>query len=187
MTPLTADAPKAGHLWYVVITHLNQERLAKAQLERQDYDVYLPMVPPPATSRVRNGIAPGPRPMIPRYMFVSVDITKPRWRSILSTVGVHDLLMRGSGETARPNPIPNRFIEEMQNREVNGLVILPPRLRTDKPRVACPYRKGDKLRWTGPTADYDLIFEEMVDGDRAAVLFKLLGRDSRQIIALPSD
>jgi len=178
---------KGGFLWYVVITHVGQEKLAKYQLQRQGFeDVYLPMVPPPATSRTRNGVQPGPRPMIPRYLFVSVDLNKPGWRAILSTMGVHDVIMRGSGEAKRPSPIPNRFIEELQVREVNGLVILPPRTKAEKAKAACTYRRGDKLRYSGPTADYDLIFDEMVDGDRVAVLFNLLGRESRQIISLPS-
>lgn len=189
MTALKADTPKAGTKggpqWFVVITHVGQERLTKYQLERQGFEVYLPMVPPPAHARTRNGIAPCPRPMVPRYLFVSVDLDAPGWRAIHSTMGVHDVIMRGSGETAKPSAIPTRFIREMQEREVNGLVILPP--SAEKARGPSKYRRGDKLRWSGPTADYDLIFQEMVDGDRAKVIFTLLGRESAQIISLPSD
>lgn len=187
MTALNPSTAKGGYLWYVVITHVGQERLAKYQLERQGFDVYLPMVPPPVTARVRNGVAPAPRPMVPRYLFVSVDVNQPGWSAIRSTMGVHDVIMRGSGETAKPSPIPNRFIEEIQNREVNGLVILPHRSKAEKAAAASRYRKGDKLRVSGPTADYDFIFQEMVDGDRAKVIFTLLGRESVQVIALPSD
>lgn len=189
MTALNADCAKAGCQWYVVITHANQERVAKYQLERQGFeDVYLPMVPPPVGARARNGIPPSPRPMVPRYLFVSVDINRPGWRAIRSTLGVHDVIMRGSGEAARPSPIPGRFIEEMQAREVNGLVILPPKSKTEERKPASSrYRRGDRLRWSGPTADYDFIFQEMVDGDRAKVIFTLLGRESAQIIALPSN
>ena len=178
---------KGGFQWYVVITHANQERLAKYQLERQDFTVYLPMVPPPATARVRRGLAPAPRPMIPRYLFVCVDVNQPGWSKIRSTMGVHDVIMRGSGMTAKPSPIPNRFIEEIQIREVNGLVMLPARSAEAKARAACTLTKGDKIRMSGPTADYDLIFQRMVDDDRAEVVFTLLGVDSRQVIRLPSD
>jgi transcriptional antiterminator RfaH len=184
------DQAKGGYQWFVVVTKVNQERVAKYQLGRQGIDVYLPMVPPPHGARVRNGIQPGPRPMIPRYLFICVDVTAP-WGSIHSTVGVHDVIKRGSGETARPSPIPNRFVEEMQIREVNGLVILPHRTKAEaeaeRARLAAAPKKGDKLRWSGPTADYDFIFERMLDEDRAVVLFKLLGVESRQIVSLPSD
>lgn len=186
MTALNPSTAQGGYLWYVVITHVGQERLAKYQLERQGFDVYLPMIPPPATARTRNGVPPAPRPMVPRYLFVCVDVNKPGWSSIRSTMGVHDVIMRGSGETAKPSPIPNRFIEEIQNREVNGLVILPHRSMAQKAAAARQYRRGDKFRVSGPTADYDFIFQEMVDGDRAKVIFTLLGRESVQVISLPS-
>ena len=180
---------QTGKAWYVVVTHAHQERHARYQLEQQGFNVYLPLVPPPARARVRNGVAPSPRPMIPRYLFIEMDLDQDRWRAVYSTMGVTEVITRGVGETARPCPIPGRFITEMKAREVNGLVVLQ-RPRNDNEKAApkaSRYKRGDKLRLAGPTADYDLVFEEMVDGDRAAVVFTLLGRDSRQIIALPSD
>lgn len=189
MTASTALSAQTGKAWYVVVTHAYQERHARYQLEQQGFNVYLPLVPPPARARVRNGVAPSPRPMIPRYLFIEMDLDQDRWRAVYSTMGVTEVITRGVGETARPCPIPGRFITEMKAREVNGLVVLQ-RPRNDNEKAApkaSRYKRGDKLRLSGPTADYDLVFEEMVDGDRAAVVFTLLGRDSRQIIALPSD
>lgn len=186
VTALMVEPSKAGFLWYVVITHVNREKLAKYQLESQGHEVYLPMVPPPAGARARNGIAPAARPMIPRYLFVQVDLDQPGWRAIYSTFGVHDVITLGRGEAARPMPIPTRFIDELKQREVNGLVILASGRKPAAAAPACSFKKGDKLRWHGPTADYDVVFDEMVDGNRAAVIFKLLGVDSRQVIPLPS-
>ena len=174
-----------GKAWYVVITHANQERIAQMHLQRQGFDVYLPLVPPPPGLRKRYGVAPGPRPMIPRYLFVHVD-GGGCWRSILSTVGVHDVIKRGSGEHGRPAPIPDRFIEETKKREVAGVVVLPPKSSKAAAPSVAPYKRGDRVRWSGPTADYEFIFEQMVDGDRAQVVFNLLGVDSRQVIRLPS-
>jgi len=189
VTASTALSAQTGKAWYVVVTHAHQERHARYQLEQQGFNVYLPLVPPPARARVRNGVAPSPRPMIPRYLFIEMNLDQDRWRAVYSTMGVTEVITRGVGETARPCPIPSRFITEMKAREVNGLVVLQ-RPRNDNEKAApkaSRYKRGDKLRLAGPTADYDLVFEEMVDGDRAAVVFTLLGRDSRQIIALPSD
>lgn len=190
--PVTASAVQTsgqGRAWYVVVTHVHQEKHARYQLEQQGFTVYLPMVPPPVRARARNGVAPGPRPMIPRYLFIEMDLDQDRWRAVFSTMGVTEVIMRGSGEAARPSPIPSRFIEELKKREINGLVVLQ-HARNDNGKggpASARFKRGDKLRVAGQTADYDVIFEEMVDGDRAAVIFTLLGRDSRQIISLPSE
>lgn len=184
MSPLSAEQTRSA-AWYVVITHAHQERVAWVHLRRQGFEVYLPLVPPPAGLRKRYGVAPGPRPMIPRYLFVRVEAGEC-WRAILSTVGVHDVIKRGSGEHGRPASIPDRFIEELQAREVAGVVVLPPKSEDTTASSACAYKRGDRIRWSGPTADYDFIFEQMVDGDRAQVVFNLLGVDSRQVIRLPS-
>lgn len=181
------EPSRPGFQWFVVITHVNQEKIAKYQLERQGREVYLPMVPPSPRARVRNGVAPCPRPMVPRYLFVKVDLEEPGWPAIYSTFGVHDVISSGSGEGRKPRAIPTRFIEEIRAREIAGLVILPEARKGAPAPVASPYKKGDKLRWHGPTADYDVIFQEMVDGNHATVIFKLLGVDSRQVIPLPSD
>ncbi|WP_298126447.1 transcription termination/antitermination NusG family protein [Brevundimonas sp.] len=182
------EAPRPGFQWFVVITHVNQEKLAKYQLEQQGHEVFLPMVPPPAKARARNGVRPGPRPMIPRYLFVKVDLEEPGWPAIYSTFGVHDVISSGLGEHRKPRAIPTRFIEEMRAREEGGLIVLPEPRRKGQPAPAeCKWKKGDKLRWHGPTADYDVIFQEMVDGNRAAVIFRLLGVDSLQVISLPSE
>lgn len=191
-SPVTASAvqtPVQGRAWYVVVTHVHQEKHARYQLEQQGFTVYLPMVPPPVRARARNGLTPGPRPMIPRYLFIEMDLDQDRWRAVFSTMGVTEVIMRGSGEGARPSPIPGRFIDELKKREINGLVVLQ-HARNDNGKGAVEasrFKRGDKLRVAGQTADYDVIFDEMVDGDRAAVIFTLLGRDSRQIIALPSE
>lgn len=171
---------KGGFSWYVVITHSGQERLAKYHLGRQGFETYLPMRAPLAVRRRRDGSSPEPRPMFPRYLFVAVDLNAPGWRSIYSTIGVHSVITSGIGEAARPAAAPNSLIEALQSREVAGLVVLPPRDQS-KP---CPHRKGDRIMVTGSTADFDAVFEERVDDRRVAVLLSLLGRESRQIVAL---
>ncbi|ADL00687.1 transcription termination/antitermination NusG family protein [Brevundimonas subvibrioides] len=187
MTALMVEDTKPAAPWFVVITHVNQEKLAKYQLERQGHAVYMPMVPPSPRARMRNGVPPSVRPMIPRYLFVQVDLDQPGWPAIYSTFGVSEVISSGTGEGRRPRAIPTRFIEEIRAREVNGLVILPEARKAGPAPVACRFKKGDKLRWHGPTADYEVVFQQMVDGNRAEVVFTLMGVDSRQVISLPSD
>lgn len=181
MTASNPNRSQGGYLWYVVITHAGQERLAKYHLGRQGYETYLPMRAPLATGR-KGAAAPEPRPMFPRYLFVAVDLNAPGWRSIYSTIGVHSVIVSGTGEAARPIAAPNGLIEALQAREVNGLVVLPPREK----EAACPHRKGDKVRVMGRTADYDGVFDERIDANRVALLVSLLGRDSRVVVPLSS-
>lgn len=189
VTASSVQSAAQGKSWFVVVTQAHQEKHARYQLEQQGFKVYLPMVPPPARARARNGVAPAPRPLIARYLFIEMDLDQDRWRAVYSTYGVTEVIMRGTGENARPCPIPASFIEATKSREVNGLVVLQ-RPRNDNapaPKPASRFKRGERIRLAGQTADYDVVFDEMVDGDRAAVVFTLLGRDSRQIIALPSE
>jgi transcription antitermination factor NusG len=48
-------------------------------------------------------------PLFPRYIFVVVDCTRDRWRSINGTLGVDRLLMYG-GE---PQPVPHGVVENL--------------------------------------------------------------------------
>lgn len=162
---------RGGYSWYAVVAHAGRERLAKYHLNRQGFEVYLPMRAPLGVGRA--GVAAEPRPMFPRYLFVSVDLNAPGWRSIYSTIGVANVLMTGVGETARPRPVPNALIERLQAREVDGLVVLDERV----PDAPCKHGKGDKVRINvGRFADMDAMFEERVDANRALLLVSLLGR-----------
>ena len=170
---------KGGHRWYVVVTHAGQERLAAMNLRRQDFEAYLPMRPP-LTANPRAGA----KPLFPRYMFVSLDMARPGWRALYSTIGVHDVLSTGSGEHRRPKAIPGAWVERIQAREVDGLVILKDR----EPEKACGLTKGDKV--TLPVGhkfgELEAVFEERVDARRVALLISLLGRDSRVVVDLGS-
>lgn len=170
---------RGGFSWYAVVAHAGRERLAKYHLNRQGFDVYLPMRAPLGVGRA--GVAAEPRPMFPRYLFVSVDLNAPGWRSIYSTIGVASVLMTGTGETARPRPVPNALIERLQAREVDGLVVLDER----EPETPCRHKAGDKGRiGIGRFADMDAVFIERVDKNRAALLVSLLGRDHRVVTHL---
>lgn len=177
MISSTVSRIRGGFRWYAVVTHLGRETAAKARLEAQGFHVYLPMLPPVGKGRPWRPARP--RPMFPRYLFVSVDLTQPGWRAIHSTLGVADVLSSGQGESRRPLAVRNGYIEALQNREVYGLVALAER----EPEIDCPYQSGDRVRIkVGPWADLEAIFKERVDQKRVALLVSLLGRDSRVLV-----
>lgn len=164
----------AGPRWYVVVTHAGQERLARMNLVRQGFDVYLPMRPP-LTANPKAGA----KPLFPRYMFVSVDLDRPgcEWRALYSTIGVHDVLSVGAGEARKPRAIPSHWIDSIQAREVDGLVILKPkpesRFKAGEPCVVEIGERGGAL---------EAVFLEPVDAKRVALLISLLGSDSRHVV-----
>lgn len=164
-----------GYRWYLVLAKRGRERLAKDGLERKGFDVYLPMHAPTA----RIGHAPTPRPFLPGYLFVSVDVARPGWRDIFSAFGVQDVYCVGKGLERRPLAVPPGWIEQLQIREVNGLITL----NAGKP--ACPIEPGAKVVYRGiKSCDLEAVFLEPVDAKRGAILVSLLGSDSRVEVPL---
>ena len=68
-------------LWYVVHTQPQGEARAKANLERQGYEVYLPRCRKWRRHARRADIVAAP--LFPRYLFLRLDISCERWRPVL--------------------------------------------------------------------------------------------------------
>lgn len=161
----SAKLPLGG--WYVAITHNRRERVAKFHLERLGYETYLPMRD--------GGMVKGEHvtlPFLPGYIFVRIDLAKPRWQPINSTIGVSRLLCAND----KPRPVPDSLIARIRDREVYGLVKL--NERKDTPT---PWKKGDAVKVKD--LDADAIFDA-VDKNRAWVFLALLGRHCRASVPL---
>ena len=152
--------------WYVVHTHARAERVALQNLARQGYRAYLPRY----LKRRRHArrVEDVPSPLFPRYLFVSLDISRMRWRAILSTIGVAQLITHGD----RPVPVPEGVVEEIRAREgEDGMVAM---------RPEAPFAPGQMVQITGgPMRDLVGLFEGLSDRDRVLVLLDLLGRQLR--------
>ena len=154
-----------GSSWYCGVTKNGQERIAKRELENQQFETYLPLLIPEWSSK------PKIRPFLPGYIFINIDPDNQRWRSIFATFGMRTILCSGE----HPQAIPFYIIEGIKEREVDGLVRLPPKLQ-------CKYQRGDNIKIKG--SPLDAIFDEVLDARRAAVFLSLLGRSQRQIVNL---
>jgi transcriptional antiterminator RfaH len=111
-------------------------------------------------------------PLFPRYLFVILDRTRDRWRSINGTLGVERLLMCG-GE---PQPVPPGLVE--------NLILA----ADDDGSVHFDYalHQGQRVRVAaGPFADLVGRLERLDDRGRVSVLLELLGGSVR--VALPQD
>tara|TARA_R110000868_G_scaffold289884_1_gene550145 strand:- start:299 stop:793 length:495 start_codon:yes stop_codon:yes gene_type:complete len=147
--------------WYVVYAQAQKELVAHQNLIKQGFAAYLP--------RYRKNCRHARRtytvmaPLFPRYLFVHMDPTSQRWRSINGTIGVSYLLSEG------PDPIsvPDEIIETIRAREQDGMVqVTPP-----------AFIKGQKLAVTdGPFTKLEGIFECVEDDHRVILLLDFMGR-----------
>src|SRR5262245_15098142 len=104
----------SGARWYVVQTHVHCEGKAAAHLARQGFEIYLPRY----LKRRRHArkIETVAAPLFPRYLFVRMDRSVQRWRSIHFTIGVSRLVCDGE----EPAAVPERVIEKLRQQEVSG-------------------------------------------------------------------
>jgi transcription elongation factor/antiterminator RfaH len=159
-----------GERWYVVRTLAQRERHAAQQLANQNYCAFLPLHL--KNRRHARRVETISAPLFPRYLFVILDRTRDRWRSINGTLGVERLLMCG-GE---PQAVPPGLVE--------NLILA----ADDDGSVHFDYalHQGQRVRVAaGPFADLVGRLERLDDRGRVSVLLELLGGSVR--VALPQD
>lgn len=158
----------AGKRWYLVYAKPRQERVARINLERQGYPVYLPLARQVRRrgARTLSTIAP----LFPRYLFVRLDRTIDNWAPIRSTVGVVSLIRFGQ----QPAPVPDDLIDFLRAREdPEGLHVV----------AATEYRAGARVRITaGGLTGYEGIFVATTSRQRVLVLLDILGKQTRAVI-----
>ena len=156
--------------WYVVYTQANSEQLAVQHLARQGFQTLLPTYKCLRSHARRREVVR--RPLFPRYLFVALDPTEQRWRPILSTVGVSDLVRLGS----KPSPLPLGLAEEITERAAVG--------EFDRLSPLEGLRKGDDVEvLDGPFADMVGRFIGLTDNERVLVLLDFLGRQVKATLS----
>lgn len=155
--------------WYVVQTQPNAEHKAVAHLGRQGFGTYFPRYMKRRRHARRVDFVGAP--LFPRYLFVSIDVTMQRWRSIYSTIGVSRLVCAGDV----PTPVPEAIVATLKQREdASGFIHL-----ERKPL----FHVGDKIRvLEGVFRDCLGLYDGMPDRDRVAILLELLGRKVRVLV-----
>jgi transcriptional antiterminator RfaH len=152
--------------WFVVHTQPNGEARAFANLIRQGYEVYLPRYKRRRSHARKIEIVE--RPLFPRYLFVALDMMRARWRPILSTFGVADLVRQGD----MPTRVPDGVVDEIRAGEIAHVFDA-----TDPLANALP---GAELRiLSGPFADLIGKLQSAADSERVTLLLDLLGGEVR--------
>jgi transcriptional antiterminator RfaH len=165
---LAADFPESRR-WYVVRSRPHKELYAATNLQNQDFRTFVPQIS--KTVRHSRRTKTVSAPLFPRYLFVSLDLSRDLWRSVRGTYGVSCLVMDGD----RPRPVPQGLVEQLiaTTNETDGVDF--------RERLAL----GQNVRFlTGPFAEKIGRLVSLDDADRVAVLLEILGAE-RQIAVAP--
>ena len=162
--------------WFVCETNGGKERIAKKNLMGQGFETYLPLFVPVWSTR------PTAKPFLPGYLFVATELddANARWNAIWNTEGVKRILFSGD----RPAPIANSVIEELKDREQDGIIQLPATAMSAKKWKALisKLETGTEVSIIGSAIK--AVFEEMVDKRRASVSMLFLGKRHRKVVSL---
>ena len=145
--------------WYLIYCKPQQERIARDNLERQGYAVYLPLV---AVRRRRKAkTVRVVDPLFPRYIFIYLSDQTDDWGPIRSTIGVSSLVRFGQ----IPAQIPVSLIESLREREnSDGIQELPEQR----------FKFGDKVRIAeGVMEGFEAIFQCHKSNERVILLLKI--------------
>lgn len=149
--------------WYAIRSKPHGEQRARLNLEQQGFEAWLPLYA--KKRRHARKLETVIRPLFPRYLFVRMDLTAERWRAVLSTYGVTELIGNADGPTA----VPDGVIEAMQARAgPDG------RFTLHRARLLEP---GTRVRvLDGPMGGIEAIFQTANDTERVTILLELMGR-----------
>jgi transcription antitermination factor NusG len=151
--------PPSGELWLCATTQPGRELFAAANLEVDNFEVYLPL-----TQNASKRLIP----LFGTYLFVKQCNNYPKLRKI---DGITGIIARND----EPVPIKSEIIAELRNRERNGIiptVQITPRIRQ--------FASGEPIRLTqGAQSGLLGTFERMLSRNRASVNISLFGNITR--------
>ena len=151
-----------GERWFVARALTHQENRAQFNLHRLGFRNFLPRLRRTVrhSRRLRDTI----NPLFPGYIFIIMDLSKHRWRSVNGTFGVASLIMGAD----QPAPVPPGVIEALvASCESRGVVRLEDSLEI-----------GQKVRiLSGPFAETLCRLAHLDDRGRVRVLLEIMGTE----------
>ena len=151
-----------GERWYVARVHSNRESTARVNLDRLGFRSFAPRTKRTIrhARKLRNVLAP----LFPGYVFLILDLSRDRWRSVNSTFGVASLIMGAE----QPLPVPCGLVEALViATEASGLV-----------RFDSDLEIGQTLRIvSGPFSEALCRLVHLDDKGRVRVLLEFMGAE----------
>ncbi len=162
--------PATDKKWYLIHSKPRQESVARTQLERQGYQIYLPLIRTPRRRLGKRTIRV--EPMFPRYLFIRLDTINDNWAPIRSTVGVSNIVRFGT----EPAPVPDELVDTIRARDDrSGIQDLP----------LHEFQPGQVVRIEeGPLMGYEGIFVAPSSRERVVVLLDIVGKSARTQIEI---
>lgn len=151
--------------WIALYTRAHQENTAIANIARQGFDAYCPMI-----ARLRRHARKTEevrRPLFPSYVFVRLDEDRFQWRPLLSTVGVRSVVR------FRENLgfMPEGFVEKLRAYEATGRL---------QQAVAPALEPGTNVKiLDGPFENLIATVLSIPEKDRVWLLLDIMGREVR--------
>jgi transcription antitermination factor NusG len=151
-----------GERWFVARVLAHQENRAQFNLHRLGFRSFLPRLR--RTVRHARKLRDTLNPLFPGYIFIIIDLSKHRWRSINGTFGVASLIMGAE----QPVPVPPHVVEALVvSCESRGVVRLDDGLEI-----------GQNVRiLSGPFAETLCRLSHLDDRGRARVLLEIMGME----------
>ena len=150
--------------WFILQFKSNSHHLAAKNLNRQGFEVFLPLHD--TTSRKLSRFINTSKPLFPGYMFIRFNRAEYKWHKINNTYGVSRLITFNSTLKS----IPTSFIENLMKRYDLSGKLLPVK----------KFKKGDHVTLlNGPFANFIANVEEYETDQRIWILMDLMGRKSK--------
>jgi transcription antitermination factor NusG len=151
-----------GERWFVARVLPHQESRAQLNLHRLGFRSFVPRLR--RTVRHARRLRDTLQPLFPGYIFVIIDLSKHRWRSVNGTFGVASLIMGAE----QPTPVPPGVVEALvASCESRGVVRLDDSLEI-----------GQRVRMvSGPFAETLCRLAHLGDRGRVCVLLEIMGME----------
>ena len=151
-----------GERWFVARALAHQEIRAQLNLHRLGFRSFLPRLR--RTVRHARKLRDTLDPLFPGYIFVIIDLSKHRWRSINGTFGVASLIMGAE----QPMPVPPGVVEALVDSYANCGAI----------RLDDDLEIGQKVRiLSGPFAETICRLAHLDGRGRVRVLLEIMGME----------
>ena len=164
------NSSKQTRSWYLVVSKPRAEFKAQENLQRQGYEVYLPLV---QNTRRRNGKnIKCTEAFFPRYLFIYLDKETDNWAPIRSTIGVAGMVRFGG----MPVKVPESLIDNLQqNENESGYQEIERK----------ELKKGDKVEIIdGPFEGYKAVYQKMKSTERVSVLLDIVGKNTQVTLSI---